>query len=594
MKKLKSLLIASATVGLLFSGCQMNTDPAAETGTDTESAVYVSLGATSNSNYLLTAPVGSTISDIQYEVDFHEGITMSNSFRNFLYQASFSNDDITDVSSYFSVSIPGVTGYSVKMTHPDIYISDIVNGQKFYFSLYSADDDLITASAFTSGYIRVTLTGAAIENNNGKGLTTGYSRMATYAVGQYATVTQKSTAYTHSNTYFKNTVTVVLNDSLNVTDWHYENGYPKSDRVSSWLTLPNVTDAKIMSEEVSTTKLSNDTITYVISGSTSNTLVDTSEIKLSIPSEYLEYYSKYSKTATVPLESSLKSSVMPISSAAEWRFINPYVDWSRTLPIMIKGTATTSGEASITATGDTFKASTATGTITPVLTFYDVKGNETSDIISVSSKWTAAADATTGTLSYQIKGAENSSSHEPYFMFVTFDKSTLSNNEITPVTVCKNKLVILKNEENIDIGTNIAIAESSNTEIATTTELGSFTITLPKVLDSELTAQKIYGNNDSSSDYFTLAYYGTESAGTDLATGTGLAITGKITTSGTTATVTLYALGTTKTNAESAKLVSGVPAKLYMKLTAAGSTAFNLDSGITNEFLIGTITLKDK
>jgi hypothetical protein len=593
MKKLKSLLIASATVGLLFSGCQMNTDPSAEVGTITESAVYASLRTTSSISYLLTAPVGSTIPDTQYEVTFHEGITMSNSFRNFLYEASFSNDDITDVSSYFSVSIPGVTGYSVKMTNTDIDRSDIVNGQMFYFHLYSADDDLISASAFTSGYIRVTLTDAALENNNGKDITTGYSMQATYAVGQYAYVEQNSIAYTHNNTYFKNTVVVVFNDSLNVTDWHSENGYPKSDRVSSWLTLPNVTDAKIMSEEVSQTNIPNDTITYVISGSTSNTQVDTSEIKLSIPSEYLEYYSQYSKTATVPLLSSLTSSVKKIPAAAKWNFINPSVDWYTSDVVVIQGTTTYADTASIRVTGDTFKASTATGTITPVLTFYDVKGNETSDIISVSSKWTAAADATTGTLSYQIKAAENSSFSEPYYASVTFDKSTLSNNEITPVTVCKNKLIILKNEESINIGSNIAIAEKSNTEIATTTELGSFTITLPKALDSELTAQKIYGNNDSTSDYFTLAYYGTESAGTDLANGTGLAITGKITTSGTTATVTLYALGTTKTNAESAKLVSGVSAKLYMTLTAAGSTAFNLDSGITNEFLIGTIKLSD-
>ena len=593
MKKLKTLLIASAAAGLLLSGCQMDTDPAAAAGTDTESAVYASLVATSNSNSLLSVPVGSTISDTQYEVTFNAGVTMSNSFRSFLYEASLSNDDITDVSSYFSVSIPGVTGYSVKMTYSDITSSDIINGENFYFSLYSADDDIISAPAFTSGYIQVSLTGAALENNNGKGLTTGYSRKATYAVGQYASVLQIETAYTHNNTYFKNTVVVFLNDSLNVTDWHYENGYPKSDRVSSWLTLPNVTDAKIMSETVSSTNRPNDTIAYVISGSTSNTLVDTSDIKLSIPSEYLVYYSRYSKTATVPLASSLTSSVMSIPSAATWNFINPSVDWYTNYVVAIQGTTTYADTASIRVTGDTFKASTATGTITPTLKFYDKNDNETSDIICVSSKWTASADATTGTLSYQIKAAKNSSSPDPYYALVTFDKSTLSNNEITPVTVGAYKLTILKSEENITIGSNINISENSNTEMATATDLGSFTITLPKVLDSEITAQKIYGNNDSSSDYFTLAYYGTESAGTDFVNGTGMAITGKITTSGKTATVTLYALGTTKTNAESAKLVSGTAAPLYLTLTDTGISEFGLDSGITKEFLVGTIKLTD-
>jgi hypothetical protein len=589
MKKFKSLLIASAAVGLLLSGCQMNTDPTTETVI--ESAVYASLAAVSSGNSILAAPVGSTISDTQYEVTFDGGVTMSNSFRNFLYESKLSGNDITDVSSYFSVSLGDVSGYSVKMTSSDIGSSDIISGQYFYFHLYSADDSMISAAAFTSGYIRVTLTGAALENNNGKGLTTGYSKKATYAVGQYAYVTQNSIAYTHNNTLFKNTVTVVLNDSLNVTDWHSENGYPKSDKVSGWLTLPNVTDAKIMSESVSTTNLSHDTITYVISGSTSNTLVDTSEIKLSIPSEYLVYYSQYSKTATVPLASSLTSSVMTIPSAAEWCFINPYVDWNTDSYITLSGTTTYNDTATITATGDTFKASTATGTITPAFTFYDAKGNETSDITFVSSKWTATADASYGTLSYQIKAAKNSTSANTYYALVTFDKSTLTNNEISPVTVGSYKLYITKAEKNISIGTTIAISESSNTDITSGTELGSFTITLPDALDNELTAQKIYGN--SSNDYFTMAYYGTAFAGTDLASGTGMTITGKITTSSTTATVTLYASGTTKTNAESAKLYSGTSAPLYLTLTDAGISAFGLDSGITKEFLVGTITLTD-
>lgn len=229
MKKIKSLIFTSAAALLLFSGCQMNSDPATET--TVESAVYASLSAMST--YQLSVPIGSAISDTRYEVAFDGGVTMSNSFRNFLYESSLSSTkDITDVSSYFSVSLQGVSGYSVKMTSADIAGSDIISGKYFYFTLYSADDTMITASSFTSGYIRVNLKGAALENNNGKGLTTGYSKQATYVVGQYATVSQSDTAYTHNNTLFKNTVTVVLNDSLNVTDWHNENGYPKSDKVS--------------------------------------------------------------------------------------------------------------------------------------------------------------------------------------------------------------------------------------------------------------------------------------------------------------------------------------------------------------------------
>lgn len=358
-----------------------------------------------------------------------------------------------------------------------------------------------------------------------------------------------------------------------------------------------MTDAKIMSESVSKTNLDNDTITYVISGSTSNTLVDTSEIKFSIPSEYLVNYSKYSTTATVPLASSLTSSVMAIPDAAEWCFINPYVDWSNFYYITLSGSTTYKGTASITVTGDTFKASNSTGTITPTFTFYDANKNVTSDI-TCSAIWSADADASTGTLSYQIQAAKNSSSNGyTYYALVTFDKSTLTNNEITPVTAnTYGFMVIGKEEQNIRIGTGASISEKSNTTISSGTEIGTFTITLPETLGIQLSGLKIYGNIDSSSDYFTIAYYGTAFAGTDLASGTGMTITGRISTdsaNATTATVTLYASSTTKPNAESAKLVSGTAAPLYLTLTDAGISAFNLDSGIEKEFCIGTLTLTD-
>jgi len=592
MKKIKKLLFTSAVAGLILSGCQMNSDSA--TDTTAESAVHASLSAVSATNYQLQIPVGSTISVPQYVVNFDGGITLSDSFRNYLHEHELSGELITNTGAYFSVALDGVSGYSTAMTSSDIANSDLISGQYFYFHLYSAADSMITAPSFKSGYIRVTMTGSALQNNNGNGLTTGLSKKATYAVGQYASITQNRTAYTHSNTAYTNTVTVVLNDSINVTDWHSENGYPKSDKVESWLTLPSVTDAKFMSENISTTNLSNDTITYVISGSTANTLIETSNIQLAVPSEYLKYYSKYSTTSTVPLASSLSSSVMTIPAAAKWCFINPSIDWNTDYNIILSGTDTFKGSALITVTGDTFKSSTATGTIKPKFTFYDENGKVTSDITFVSDNWVASTDATSGTLNYQIKAAANSASaSSTYYALVTFDASTLTNNEVIPTTAGVYKLYITKTADNISTAGTIAIAENSNTDITSGTKLGTFTITLPEVLSTELTAQKIYGNSDSTADYFTLAYYGTAFAGTDLAGGTGLTITGKITTNGTTATVTLYGSGTTKTTAESANLSSGSAAKLYLTLTKTGISAFGLDSGLSTEFYIGTVTLTD-
>ena len=58
-----SLVFAAATV---LAGCKLNSDDS--TVITTESAVYATVSAASASNYLLTSPVGTTISDTLYEV----------------------------------------------------------------------------------------------------------------------------------------------------------------------------------------------------------------------------------------------------------------------------------------------------------------------------------------------------------------------------------------------------------------------------------------------------------------------------------------------------------------------------------------------
>ena len=594
MKKLSQLLIAGAALLLTLTGCQ---NAAESTTTVTESAVFAWLSASDSADYQIEYPFGKSLSDTKYTVTLEGGITMSDAFCTALHSAYLSGETITDVSPYFSVSMGNVTGYKAEILPADIISSDLVEGTSFTFTLVSEEDGYMKAPSFQSGYIRVNLAGNALANNNGKGLTTVVSKYATYVVGQYASITQKATAYTINNTYYTNTVTVVLNDSINVTDWHYENGYPKSDKVESWLTLPSVTDAKFMSEKISTTNVSNDTITYVISGSTGNTKIDTSDVQLAIPSTYLTYYAKYSTTDTVPMLSSLTSSVKTIPAAAAWCFINPYVNWDSNRHITLTGTNTYTGTAVIYVTGDTFKESTVTGSIKPKFAFYTAKDDKaTTDIVFDSDGWETTAGATSGTLTYQIKAAANSESEvDAYYALVTFDESTLTNNALTPETKKTYKLYITKTASNITIPTYIAISAKASDSVTTQTPLGTFTITLPKALDTDITTAKtIFGS--SSGDYFTMTYYGTQFGGTDLATGTGYTITAKLTTVGTKATVTLYAEANTKikTNAESAMLVSGQAAPIYMTLTDAGITAFGLSSGLETEFNVGTVTVSDK
>lgn len=582
-----ALALAAATV---LAGCTLNSDDS--TSITTESAVYATVTATSSSNYLLKSPVGTTISNTRYEVLLAGGLTLSDNFRTALVAATVSSSSIKDVSPYFSVTMDGVSGYSVSMTAADVSDSDTVNGTSFFFTLYSEKGTMIAAPSFKSGYIRVNMAANALSNNNG-GLTTRACSTAEYAVGQYATVTQTDIAYTHNSTYYQNTVTVVLNDVLNTTKYS-EIGYTNSNKVISWLTLPSyITSATVTKETVATTS-SSSTITYVVTASKANSYINTNDIVVNVPSEYLTYYANYSTTATVPMLSSLTSSVISIPEAATWEFINPYLAWNANQFVTLTGTKTTNGTLTVYAQGDTFKESTPSSrTCTPTFTFYDADGKETSDIVCTSDTWTATSGASSGTITYNINAAKNSESDlYGYYGVVTFNASTLTNNEITPKFEDTYKVYITKYENNISIGTPIAIAQNANTTI-TATNLGTFTIALPaSISNTAITDKTVYGG---TSDFFTLKYFGTQFQGSDISKygPTIITATMSVAAGGTTATVTVYATGTTATSAEGAYLYSGEAAPLYMTLTSDGVTAFKLDSGLTTEFEIGTINLTD-